>query len=64
MDNKAVIKRSVIELQRNFGNIIPIEEIITANVEVEKEDVIKALDDLKQEGLINVLDEDSIQVNF
>jgi aryl-alcohol dehydrogenase-like predicted oxidoreductase len=64
MDNKAAVKRSVIQLQRDFGNVLPIEEIVRANPEVEEEDIMKALDELKEDGLVTILDEDSIQVNI
>ena len=64
MDNKSTVKRSVLQLQRDFGNVIPVEEIIRANPEVSEEEVIQALDELKSEGLVSILDEESIQVNI
>ena len=64
MGNKSLVKRSVLQLQRDFGNVIPIEEIIKINPEVSEEEVMQALDELKGEGLVSILDEESIQVNI
>ncbi len=64
MGNKSLVKRSVLQLQRDFGNVIPIEEIIKINPEVSEEEIMQALDELKGEGLVTVLDEESIQVNI
>lgn len=63
-NNKSLVKRSVLQLQRNFGNVIPIEEIIKINPEVSEEEVMQALDELKNDGLVSLLDEESIQVNI
>ena len=63
-NNKSLVKRSVLQLQRNFGNVIPIEEIIKVNPEVSEEEIMQALDELKNEGLVSLLDEESIQVNI
>ena len=62
-DNKPVIKRTVIKLQREFGTVFPIEEILNENPDVSKEEVIMALDELEEEGLVTMLDKDSLQVN-
>jgi len=63
-NNKSLVKRSVLQLQRNFGNAIPIEEIIKINPEVSEEEIMQALDELKNDGLVSLLDEESIQVNI
>ena len=63
-NNKSLVKRSVLQLQRDFGNVIPIEEIIKINPEVSQEEVMEALEELKNEGLVSLLDEESIQVNI
>ena len=63
-NNKSLVKRSVLQLQRNFGNVIPVEEIIKVNPEVSEEEIMQALDELKNEGLVSLLDEESIQVNI
>ena len=64
MANKSLVKRSVLQLQRDFGNVIPIEEIIKVNPEVSEEEIMQALDELKSEGIVSILDEESIQVNI
>ena len=51
MGNKSLVKRSVLQLQRDFGNVIPIEEIIKVNPEVSEEEVMQALDELKGEEI-------------
>ncbi len=64
MGNKSLVKISVLQLQRDFGNVIPIEEIIKINPEVSEEEIMQALDELKGDGLVTMLDEESIQVNI
>ena len=61
---KSAVKRSVLQLQRDFGNVIPVEEIVKINPEVSEEEIMQALEELKEEGLVSMLDEESIQVNI
>ena len=63
MDNTSIVKRSVLQLQREYGNVFPIEEIVRSNPEVSKEDILKAIDDLKAKGIGSLLDDETIQVN-
>ena len=63
MDNSSVVKRSILQLQRDYGNVFPIEEIVRSNPEVTKEDILKALDDLTSKGIVSMLDDETIQVN-
>lgn len=50
-------------MQRELGPVFPVAELLTSNPEVSKDDVMKALEELKEEGIISMLDEDSVQVN-
>jgi len=63
MVDKTAIKRSVIELRKEFGNVFPLEELITANPEMHEEDILMALSELEEDGIIT-LDDGSIQVNI
>lgn len=61
---KPDVKRSLIELSREFGNVLPVEQLFEANPEISREEIMTALDELKGEGFITEIDNDSIQVNM
>ena len=63
MVDKARIKRTIIQLQRAFGSIIPLEELYSLNVEEDREDIHSVLKELEKDGFIDFLDEDSVKVN-
>ncbi len=63
IDKKSEVKKTILKLQREFGNVFEISDILGANPEVNDEDVMKALNELEEDGLVTIIDEDSIQVN-
>jgi hypothetical protein len=63
MDNKSEVKKSVLQIQKDFGRVFPIAEIFAANPEINEDDVRSALEDLVGDGIVSVLDDDTIQVN-
>ncbi len=63
IDKKSEVKKTILKLQREFRNVFEISDILGANPEVNDEDVMKALNELEEDGLVTIIDEDSIQVN-
>ena len=61
---KAEVKRSLLKLSREFGKVLPVEQIKSDNPEVTGEDIITILEELRGEGIITLLDEETIQVNI
>jgi len=59
------IKRLIFQLRKEFGNIVAIDELKRLAIEenIGSKDVTKAIKALEEEGLVKVLDDDSIEVN-
>lgn len=64
-ENIQTIKKLIFRLRKEFGNIISIEEVINLGIEenISEKDVMKAIKALEDEGIINIIDKETIDVN-
>jgi len=64
-EKKQAVKRHIMELRKNFGDIIAIDELLKLGVRdnIGKEEVGEAIKSLEEEGIIRIIDDDSIEVN-
>jgi len=60
----AAVKRSLIELEKDFGKVIPIQEIVNLNMEYSEEEIISVIEEMKSEGLVTEVDKDTIELNY
>ncbi len=66
MDEKIqTVKKHIMELRKDFGDIIAIDELIKLGVRdnIGKEDVAEAIRSLEEEGIITYIDKKTIEVN-
>ncbi len=58
------VKRIILKLRKEFGNIININEVVSLSVEenISRKDVMKAIETLETEGIIIYIDKDTIEV--
>ncbi|MBN2422781.1 hypothetical protein JXB41_06130 [Candidatus Woesearchaeota archaeon] len=64
VDIKTKINRIVVQLARDQGEVIPIEEIVALAEGNEKDAVLDALQELVEEGIISFIDGDTVQFNM
>ncbi len=64
-ENIQTIKKLIFRLRKEFGNIISIEEVVNLGIEenISEKDVMKAIKALEDEGIINIIDKETIDVN-
>ena len=63
-ENIVAVKRIVLNLRREIGNIIELEEIVRLGIDenISKKDVMTAIKSLESDGMIKFLDGSTIEV--
>ncbi|MBN1502225.1 hypothetical protein JW930_01665 [Candidatus Woesearchaeota archaeon] len=61
---KTKVNRVILQLAKEFGNIIPVVEIHRILPEIDTKKIHKAISDLQDEGLVSRIDKQTIQVNL
>jgi hypothetical protein len=63
-ENLIAVKRIVLGLRREIGNVIEVDEIIRmgADEDIPKKDVITAIKSLEGDGMVKFLDSSTIEV--
>lgn len=64
-ENIQTIKKLIFRLRKEFGNIVSINEVVDLGIEenISEKDTMKAIKSLEDEGIINIIDKETIDVN-
>ena len=59
------IKKLIFELRKDFGNVMAVDEVVRMGIteNIAKDDIIKVIKNLEEEGMVRFLDDDTIEVN-
>ncbi|MBD3203781.1 hypothetical protein GF327_05775 [Candidatus Woesearchaeota archaeon] len=63
-NNKARVRKIIIKLGKEQGEVIPISEIVLLAEEIDEKIVMETIDELEQDGFVSYLNKESIELNM